>query len=206
MSEKFWDKVAAMYSRRPVSDEVSYKRKISETQKYFTSDMHILEFGCGTGTTAIYHAPHVQYIDAIDISENMLDIGRFKAKQANVENINFSKGTLFDFNFEPESLDAVLGLNIIHLLDDRKGTLEYIARVIKPGGIFVSSTLCLGNSFLRFVRLFIPIGKVLGLIHDVYILTESELVKEIQDSGFSIEVQWHHGKDDVSVFIIARKI
>ena len=207
ISEKFWDRKAGEYSRSPISDEERYKRKLSETEKLFTPDMHILEFGCGTGATAIYHAPHVQHIHAIDISENMLDIGRAKAKEASIENIDFARSTLIEFNAEPASLDAVLGLNVIHLLKDRRDTLADVARILKPGGIFVSSTVCLGHSYMRFVKLIAPLGKLLGFMPDIFILKEAEWAKEIEDAGFEIEVQWHHGKPHMrAVFIIARKI
>lgn len=81
--------------------------------------MRILEFGCGTGATAIQHARHVQHVDAIDISQNMLEIGRDKSAEAGIGNITFTRATLNEFNAEPESLDAILGLNVIHLLPDR---------------------------------------------------------------------------------------
>lgn len=205
ISEKFWDRKAEGYSMSPISDEASYKRKLSETQKLFTPDMHILEFGCGTGTTAIYHAPHVQHVDAIDISENMLNIGRTKAEQAGVDNVEFSRSTLIEFNAKPESLDAVLGLNVIHLLPNRRDTLANVAKILKPGGIFVSSTVCLGCSYFRYIKLLSPLGKYLGLMPDVFVLKEDELTKEMEDAGFAVEVQWHHGIHDMSVFIIARK-
>jgi cyclopropane fatty-acyl-phospholipid synthase-like methyltransferase len=38
------------------------------------TDMEVLEFGCGTGSTAIVHAPHVKELRAIDISEKMIGI------------------------------------------------------------------------------------------------------------------------------------
>ncbi len=206
ISEKFWNKKAEDYSKSSISDEESYNRKLSETQALFTPDMHILEFGCGTGTTAIHHAPHVKHIHAIDISENMLDIGRAKAKEASIENIEFTKGTLIEFNAESASLDAVLGLNIIHLLKDRKDSLADVARILKPGGVFVSSTACLGGSYLRFIKFLAPLGKLLGLMPDLFILKEAELAKEIEDAGFKIETQWHHSLHNMAVFIIARKI
>jgi len=206
ISEKFWDRKAEGYSRSPISDEENYRRKLSETQKSFTSDMHIAEFGCGTGSTAICHAPYVQRIDAIDISENMLDIGRARAKEACIENIDFTRGTLIEFNADSASLDAVLGLNVIHLLADRRDTLADVARILKPGGIFVSSTVCLGNSYLRFIKLLTPLGRFLGLMPDVFILNEEKLAKEIVDAGFTIEIQWHHGMHNMAVFIIARNI
>ncbi|BFM12538.1 hypothetical protein R50072_26910 [Simiduia litorea] len=206
ISERFWDRKAEAYSKSPISDEGTYQKKLAETQKFFTPDMRVLEFGCGTGTTAIFHAPYVQHIHAIDISQNMLDIGRAKAKDAGIENIDFIRGTLIEFNAESASLDAVLALNVIHLLANRHETLADVARILKPGGIFVSSTVCMSNSYLRFIELFAPLGKLLGLMPDVFILKESEWAREIEDAGFAIEVQWHHGLHNMAVFIVARKI
>lgn len=205
-SDKFWDGTAEKYAKSSISDEISYQRKLSETQSFFTPDMRVLEFGCGTGTTAVHHAPHVQHIDATDISENMIEIGRGRAKEANIDNINFKCGTLTDFNLDSASFDAVLGLNVIHLIPDRHSVLAEVNRVLKPGGIFVSSTGCLGNSYLRFIKLIVPLGKLLGLMPDVFILTETELAEEITNAGFVIERQWHHGVNGINVFIIARKL
>lgn len=205
-SDKFWDSKAEGYAKSPVSDQATYERKLKETQQYLSSEMQILEFGCGTGSTAVQHAPHVKHIDAIDISEQMLAIARSRAEQSCVSNITFSQGTLEDFSAASESQDAVLGLNVIHLIPDRQSVLKEVARILKPGGIFVSSTGCLGNSYLRFIKLLVPLGKRLGLMPDIFILSEDELAAEIKAAGFEIERQWRHGIDDVDVFIIARKI
>ena len=205
-SDKFWDKTAERYAKSSVSDEVTYEKKLTETQSFFTPNMRILEFGCGTGATAIRHAAHVDHIDAIDISENMLEIGRGKARDAAIENIKFTRGTLTEFNADAASLDAVLGLNVIHLLPDRQAVLAEAARILKPAGIFVSSTVCLGNSYLRFIKPLVPLGKLLGLMPDVFVMTEAELAHEITSAGFVIEQQWHHGKNGIAVFMVARKI
>lgn len=205
-SDKFWDRTAERYAKSPVSDEATYQKKLAETQSFFTPEMRILEFGCGTGTTAVHHAPHVRHIDAVDISENMLELGRGKAAAAGVGNIIFTRGTLTEFNADAGSMDAVLGLNVIHLLPDRQAVIAEAARILKPGGIFVSSTVCLGHSYLRFIKFVVPLGKLLGLMPDVFILTEAQMVAEVTDAGFAIERQWHHGKNGIAVFMIARKV
>jgi ubiquinone/menaquinone biosynthesis C-methylase UbiE len=205
-SDKFWDRTAERYANSPVSDEAAYQRKLAETQSFFTPTMRMLEFGCGTGTTAVHHAPHVQHIDAIDISENMLEIGRGKASEAEIDNITFTRATLAEFNADNASYDVVLSLNVIHLLPDRQAAIAEVARILKPGGIFVSSTVCLGQSYLRFIKLVAPLGKMLGLMPDVFVLTEAELASELASAGFEIERQWHHGKNDIAVFMVARKV
>ncbi len=205
-SDKFWDKTAERYAKSPVSDEATYQKKLAETQSFFTPEMRILEFGCGTGTTAVHHAPHVQHIDAVDISENMLEVGRGKAAAAGVGNITFTRGTLTEFNADAGSMDAVLGLNVLHLLPDRQAVIAEAARILKPGGIFVSSTVCLGHSYLRFLKFVVPLGKLFGLMPDVFILTEAQMAAEVKNAGFAIERQWHHGKNGIAVFMIARKV
>ena len=52
-SSKFWDRIAARYARKPVADEAAYRRKLAVTRDYLAPDMDVLEFGCGTGSTAI---------------------------------------------------------------------------------------------------------------------------------------------------------
>ena len=70
-SEKYWDKTAEKYALSPVSDEQTYQRKLAETQACLQPHSQVMEFGCGTGSTAIHHAPHVKHIDAIDTRVTM---------------------------------------------------------------------------------------------------------------------------------------
>ena len=74
--------------------------------------MELLEIGCGTGSTAIIHAPYVKRIQAIDISSKMIEIAQRKADASKVENINFEQSAIDEFSVPDQSLDAVLGLSI----------------------------------------------------------------------------------------------
>ena len=175
----------------------SQKHKATSTQTCALS-----KFGCGTGSTAIHHAPHVKHINAIDISANMIEIAQSKASKAGIENINFTHGTLTDLNTADASIDVVLGLSILHLLPDYQTTINEVARILKPGGIFVSSTACLGNSPFRFIKYVAPLAKKLNLMLDVFIFTEEQLATQIKTAGFKIESQWSHG---MTAFIIGKK-
>ncbi len=115
---KFWDRIANRYSKSPVGDEASYQRKLQETREHFRPDVEVLEFGCGTGSTAIAHAPYVKHIQAIDFSAKMIEIARSKAEAANVENVTFLRSTIEELNAHDRTWDVVLGLNILHLLDN----------------------------------------------------------------------------------------
>ncbi|WP_165495686.1 class I SAM-dependent methyltransferase [Marinobacter halodurans] len=160
--KEFWDKAAPRYARSPVRDEPTYQRKLAVTQGYFRPDWQVLEFGCGTGSTAIHHAPHIQHILATDISGRMLEIAEQKARDAGITNIRFQQGTLDSLDLAGERFDAVLGLNILHLLEDVEATVCRVRDALKPGGIFVSSSALIADLKLHW-RLLIPTMQRLGL-------------------------------------------
>lgn len=202
-SSKFWDRIADRYARKPVSDETVYKKKLQITRDYLRPDMEVLEFGCGTGSTAIAHAPFVKYIHAIDISPRMLEIARDKAVAAKVENISFECAAIDDFDAPDGAFDAILGLSILHLLDDKEAVLAKLHDMLKPGGIFVSSTACLGDT-MKVFKFIGPIGRALGLIPLVQVFTATELVDSLVAAGFQIDHFWQPGRGK-SVFIVAKK-
>lgn len=200
---KFWDRMAERYSRSPVSDEVSYQEKLRVTREYFRPEMNVLEFGCGTGSTALTHAPYVKHIQATDISTKMIEIAQRKADAENIENVSFEKVSLDALALQDGSMDAVMGMSILHLLADKEAAIAKVLKMLKPGGVFVSSTVCLGDT-MKFFKIIGPIGYRLGLIPLVKVLTEQELVTSITDAGFEIDHHWRPGKGK-AVFIVAKK-
>ena len=202
-SVKFWNRFAERYARMPVQDEAVYQRKLSVTQEYFPPDADVLEFGCGTGTTAIHHAPHVKRYRAIDVSPKMIGIAERKAAAEPMDNLSFTVSALEEYPVDDASLDAVLGMSILHLLDDPEDAIKRVYRMLRPGGVFVSSTACLGDT-MKYFKLIGPVGSFFGLMPRVQVFTRSHLVDSLIRSGFDIDHQWQPAKGK-GVFIIARK-
>jgi len=203
-SAKFWDKIAERYSRQPIADEAAYQKKLQVTREYLHPDMDVLEFGCGTGSTAIAHAPYVKHIQAIDVSSKMIAIAQGKADADGIENVTFKRSTIDEFSMPDHSLDAVLGLSILHLLENKEEVIAKVHRMLKPGGVFVTSTVCLGGTILSLLKLIVPIGRFFGLMPSVKIFAAKELADSITDANFQIDYQWQPGKGMV-VFIVAKK-
>ena len=156
--DRFWDKMADSYARQPIADEAAYQTKLKVTQSYLRPDMDVLEFGCGTGGTAIIHAPHVRHIRAIDFSEAMLAIARGKAASAGVGNVTFERADITSFDVPDGSFDVVMGMSILHLLADKDAVIAKVFRLLKPGGCFISSTTCIGDTMGLF-KLIAPVAK-----------------------------------------------
>ena len=203
-SPEFWDRVAPNYSKQPIADPNSYARKLAATQALMRPDMEVLEFGCGTGSTALEHAPHVAHIVATDVSAVMIAIGREKAQQAGIDNVSFRQSGVDDFSAPDGSYDMVLALNLLHLLPDRTTALAKIHRLLKPGGIFISSTVCLADR-MWFLRPVIPVLQWLGKAPHVSFASANEMLREVTAAGFEEQDHWAHGRAN-SLFLVASKV
>jgi ubiquinone/menaquinone biosynthesis C-methylase UbiE len=202
-STKFWDRIAHRYSKQPIADESAYQKKLQVTQEYFQPNMKVLEIGCGTGSTSIIHAPHVKHIRAIDLSSKMIQIAQGKADAASIKNVVFEQLAIDQLNAPDQSFDAVLGLSILHLLENKEAVISKVHRILKPSGIFVTSTTCIGEN-MKFFKVIAPIGKFIGLMPLVKVFTTAELERSLTDAGFEIDYQWQPSKGK-AVFIVAKK-
>ena len=202
-SSKFWDKIAVRYSKRPVTNEAAYQEKLNITREYFEPDMQVLELGCGTGSTAIVHAPYVEHFYAIDISSKMIEIAQGKADTKGIENITFEQSTIDEYCAPDQTIDAVLGLSILHLLDNKEDVIARVHKALKPGGVFVTSTACIGDT-MKFLKVVAPIARFLGLMPFIDVFTTKELEDSLTAAGFEIDYQWQPGKGQ-AVFVVAKK-
>lgn len=200
---RFWNRIAAGYARRPVGNEAAYQHKLAKTREYFRPDSRVLEIGCGTGSTAIAHAPYVAQIYATDISANMLAIARDKIAAADIGNISLECAEVTDLNVAEGQFDVVLALNLLHLLDDWEAVAAQAYHWLKPGGVFVTSTPCL-NDGMGFLKWILTPGAWLGLVPAVRFFSCNELLESLKGAGFSVDYQWQPGKNQ-AVFIVARK-
>ncbi len=208
-SAGFWDKVADKYAARPVADQDAYQEKLELTQRFFNSQMDVLEFGCGTGSTALVHAPYVASYTAIDISKRMIEIAISKRaqqqnEQADLNNLHFRVATLDDYASVEETYDAVLGLSILHLLPNYQQAICQSYNMLKPGGIMVTNTGCL-KDHLAFMRFVIPLMQFFGIAPHVEFLSRAQINQSMQCAGFDIEYSWVPPKSKSSYFMICRK-
>lgn len=202
--QRFWDKLADKYSRQPISDQKTYYTKVTTTRKYLTPDSEVFEFGCGTGSTAILHAPFAKHILATDVSDQMLDIGRGKAADAGIGNIDFLQTGIEDYDPAGRTFDVVLGLNILHLCRDPKAALQKVNTLLKPGGHFIQSTACLKDaSFI--LRIAVPVMQALGKAPHVTFLSEDDIFAMLDETGFDVVEAMRTDSSMAANFYVAQK-
>ena len=204
-SAGFWNRIAARYARKPVGDPASYQRKLDQTRRYLTPDTRLFELGCGTGTTALHHAPHVARIDAIDYAPEMIRIATAKAQAAGIENVSFHVSTLEAWPAAPASHDVVLAMSILHLVPDLTATLAKVRALLPVGGRFLSSTVCVAEMPGILPQVLLPIGSALRLLPRVLPLHFETVRQQIAAAGFQIEDSWRAPSEAV-IFVDARAV
>ncbi len=104
---------------------------------------HVLDVACGTGTLlallAACAGPDGRAV-GIDMSEQMLQMGRQKVKMSQVE---FIQANAEDLPFADESFDRATASLAIHEMNrpGRANALAEMHRVLKPGGLAVLADL-----------------------------------------------------------------
>ncbi|WP_299637767.1 class I SAM-dependent methyltransferase [uncultured Ruegeria sp.] len=200
-SPRFWNMMARSYARRPVGNQAAYEYKLGFTARHLFLQDRLLEIGCGTGTTALIHAPYVAHIDAIDYSSEMISIAQEKAEEQGVENVNFEVSAFDNWPIpaKDQRYDAALAMSVLHLVLDLDETLDRIRNSLKEGGLLFSSTVCLEGM----EKYAIPALGAIGLLPKIRVLTQEILVERMQAFGFSIEHKWRPEKESAA-FIVAR--
>lgn len=101
---------------------------------------HLLDVATGTGDMAIMAARllHPEKITGIDISENMLALGREKVAKANIgTKIELLGGDSETINFPDDSFDGVMVAFGVRNFEHLEQGLKEILRVLKPGAQLV---------------------------------------------------------------------
>ena len=203
-SPRRWDRLAPNYARRPIADEAAYEHKLRLTQKLMTKDMTALELGCGSGSTAILHAPYVKSYLATDFSSSMIEIAREKAWSASLPNLKLELAATETLLEQRQKFDMILALSLLHLMPDWQAALPRIYNKLEPGGYLVTSTVCVGDMAWYFGPV-LRSGRALGLFPHVEALKGSELRLHMKRAGFDIVQDWRP-KPKAALFLIGRKL
>lgn len=202
---RFWDRLARKYAASPIKDMAGYERTLDRTKQLLGPSHSVLELGCGTGTTALRLAPHVARIVGTDFSCRMIAIAREKAAEQGCPNAEFAVATPDRIASPDAAFDAVLAFNLLHLVPDRTSLYAHARRLLKPGGLFIGKTPCIGEMNLL-IRLAVPVARAVGKAPYVSFFNAAELEQEIEAAGFAIIERARHGsgRKDARIFLVAQ--
>ena len=202
----FWDKRSRMFDSQVLEVyKNAYKKTVKRSAAFLNQENTVLEIGCGTGIVTMQLADCVKEITAIDSSREMLLRAEQKARELGKQNISFHCGTLKDRKFPAKSFDVVTAYNVLLYMENQEEVLEQIYEVLKPGGLFVSATDCLGRSLSKeAIKKFWK--SKLHLMPYVAFDTPIGLMRRIQKHGFLVLEIVNLHKSPPNIFIVGQKV
>jgi ubiquinone/menaquinone biosynthesis C-methylase UbiE len=121
-----------MQKLRNVEEEVEEIIKLTR----LTNSQTVLDIGTGTGEIAVRLANYCRQVYALDISKLMLEFARQKAKNREVDNVEFSQGGFLTCEVAEDSIDVVVTQLVLHHLPDfwKLVALDKVFDLLKNGG------------------------------------------------------------------------
>lgn len=102
-----------------------------------TADLHgdVVELACGTGQYTLAYAGQCSSVIATDISAPMLrEAGR---KLGVLRNVTVQSADATSTGLADRSADAVVAVNLLHIVPDPAAVLAEARRLLRPGGVLV---------------------------------------------------------------------
>lgn len=135
-----FDKKAANWDKK--ERRVQLAKAVSEALLTLPlkSDMHGMEFGCGTGLVGLAIAPKLAKLTAVDSSTGMITTLKEKITDAGIQNI---EPLCADLNEEPlaKKFDFIFTSMTLHHIKEVDRTLATLYHHLKKGGILAIAEL-----------------------------------------------------------------
>ncbi|MBO4898794.1 MAG: class I SAM-dependent methyltransferase [Lachnospiraceae bacterium] len=101
------------------------------------TDLRILDLGCGTGEHCKeYIEKGAKEVTGVDISEKMLEVAGQKNSDPNITYLNMP---MEDIDKIEGEFDLAISSLAMHYVEDYKGVIKNVHRLLAPNGIFVFS-------------------------------------------------------------------
>jgi arsenite methyltransferase len=152
----------------------------------------VLDLGSGGGIDVILSAKRVGaagHAYGLDMTDEMLQLARRNAAEADVRNVTFLKGLIEEIPLPDASVDVVISNCVINLSTDKPAVLREIGRVLKPGGRIGISDVIAEDRLQPAERA--ERGSYVGCIAGA--LSTSEYANGLRDAGFAdVTVEFTH--------------
>ena len=141
-NKEFWQRTAKSYGSFMKHSWKLYDTICERIRPGLTREMNVLELACGSGQLSFRLAGRVRLWEATDFSENMIVEARKKPCSSR---LHFSVQDATALLYAPDSFDAVVISNALHIMPHPELALAEIKRVLKPGGILYAPTFVHGR-------------------------------------------------------------
>lgn len=136
VARQFWSQT----ERGQIGPRQLYDRQreclVSHVLPSLPADAQVLDIGCADGEFSLLFARSVGHVVAFDVGEKLIEQARAKAREENIDNIEFHVADVFEFTSE-KKFDAVSLMGVLTTISDDNAAARVVLRamaMLKPGG------------------------------------------------------------------------
>lgn len=163
----------------------------------------VLDLGSGGGIDVLLSAKRVGPTGkayGLDMTDDMLALANENKRKAGAENVEFLKGEIEHIPLPDNSVDVIISNCVVNLSGDKRAVLREAFRVLRPGGRFAISDVCVRGTVPAEVRrnMELWIGCVAGALEEGEFLA---LLDEVGFVGSSLEPTRFYKSEDAAAFL-----
>ncbi len=138
IASRWWDPESEF---KPLHDINPLRLEYIERQAGGLEGKTVVDIGCGGGLLSEAMAARGARVTGIDLAEQSLDVARLHLHESGLE-VDYRHVAAEDFAAEqPQAFDVVTCLEMLEHVPDPASIVDAAARLLKPGGTLVLSTL-----------------------------------------------------------------
>ena len=205
---EYWGKRASTFHKDNIyvtGPEVNQAVREWLVNEFKDEDL-VLELGCGTGFYSQMIAGGVRCLTATDLAPEMIE--QAKKNLSQFSNVEVKLEDSYNTSFEDGAFDAILAVNLLHIVGNPVLILKESRRVLNAGGrieivdvtgygMGLFTKLGLGIRYLRRYGRFCSLSKN---------LSPDELAAIAEEAGFVVEESELVGDDTKAVCLRGRKV
>lgn len=131
--DRHWSRIASDFEER--TTYVAGRKNVDEIRRALSAlalSGRVLELGCGNGTYTRVLAETAESVVATDLSEDMVAAARERLQE--LPNVRVEPQDAFALTYPDAAFDAVIMVNLLHVIPDRDKAVAESRRVVKPDG------------------------------------------------------------------------
>jgi ubiquinone/menaquinone biosynthesis C-methylase UbiE len=158
---EFWSSIASKYDRnsKRLGGDPIYQNIRPRIESAVRGKAKVLDLATGTGTVAVWMAPFVGSVNAVDIAEGMICAAKQKVAAQGMSNVRLDVMQSYQLEFPDETFEVVTCVNALHVMSHPVEALLEMKRVTKVGGRLILPTYCHGQTLVSQV-----LSRVLALV------------------------------------------
>lgn len=174
----YFDRSASQWDKEP--HRIALMKAVGETilrEAQPTSQMDVLDYGCGTGLVGLFLLPHVRSVTGADSSPGMLEVLRTKIRDGRMTTMKVMPLDLEKQPVPEVRFHMIVTSMVMHHVADISRVLRAFHEMLLPGGI-----VCIADLDAE-PGIFHPDEAAAGVHHHGF--DRSDLRGQLEAAGFS---------------------